>query len=994
MRGLWIGALFSILLGACAGSESITCDDGSVCPSTLTCAPNGGCASLIQIASCESRADGDSCSTGAGQGICNNGICLGDQCGNGVLDEGEVCDIAIQDAVGTCRSDCRKLEVCGDGIVDDAEQCDDGNQNDADGCTAECVPTNWVGKTIVVGKSSPANVDLDQPHDMFVDGGGNVFIVDKLNNQIVRLNFADNSVQVVAGNGMPGFSGDGGAATAAQLNTPRGVFVDGLGDIYIADRGNNRVRRVDATNGVISTVAGGADSLPPAADGNIATDAKFDGVYSVFVLGNGDFYMAETASQALSVSGEGRVWLVDADTGTLTTVAGGGELEPDDADGGLATSARLGRPSSISVVGVGDDAELYIAEGDTNRIRHVDSSGIITTVAGGGNLDPADADGGAATSARLKNPSDIEVVGAGTNLEFYIADSGYSRIRHVDSSGIISTVAGGGELMPDLAGGGLATSASLLPTWGIAVAGTSEDAELYITARGDNRVRHVDSAGIITTVVGEGDESSRSDGGLATSAPLNSPRGIFVVGTGVDAELYFAESSSNRIRHVDSSGMIATVAGGGNLPPAEADGELATKARLVRPWDVFVVEIGAGRELYISDSVDHLIRHVDSDGIITTVAGGGSLAPEDADGGLATGARLFSPKGIFVAGTGDAAELYIADSNHERIRHVDSDGTISTVAGTGAAGFSGGDNGLATLARLNRPSGIFVTGTGDATELYIADTGNRRIRHVDLNGVITTVAGGGILAGADAENVSAKSADLRSPEGIDVVGTGETVELFIAEASGHRIRHVDSDGIITTVVGRGESGASGDGGLATSARLSSPYDVCVVSAGAQAELYLAEATGNRIRHVDSNGIITTVAGETFPIATGLLANGSVGIGTDPQSIALRDGKWLVAGGTSGTVQEIDLEEDSLDVVAGRFWQEEATADLARFGSSSFGSVNGIAYNDASKLIYLSETEGNRIHVVATDDQANGVFPERCKNLEDLQYLQAMALARP
>ena len=882
MRGLWIGALFSVLLGGCVGSESVTCDDGSVCPSTLTCAPNGGCASLIQIAGCESRADGDSCSTGAGQGFCNFGICVGSQCGNGVLDEGESCDTGIALSEGECRSDCRAVEVCGNGVVEGAEQCDDKNQNDADGCSTECVRGEWSGTTLYGAGLLAADVSLRTPSGVFVNGDGNLFVADRGGGRILRVDALTSVTTVVAGTGSNVLSGDIVSASEERLAQPKGVFVDGLGDIYIADRGTERILRVDSATGLISTVAGGGEFSGGEADGRAATDAKFNGAYAVFVMGNGDFYIAEAGHRLEDGDvGDARVRLVDAATGVITTVAGGGDLAPDDADGGAAASAKLENVSSVYVVGVGDDAELYIAEREAGRVRHVDSDGVITTVAGGGDLAPDDADGGLATLARLSDPVGVAVVGEGPDADLYISERFSRRIRHVNSGGIITTVAGGGDLGSDAADGGLATSASLSELSGIAVVGSGENIKIYFSERDGNRVRLVDSSGIITTVVGGQSGGGPNQGGLATSVSLKNPVGISVVGSGADAELYIADSGNSLIRHVDSSGIITTVAGGGDIAPADADGVLATNASLRFPNGLFVIATGTGAEIYIADTNNSLIRRVDSSGIITTVAGGGEIAPADADGVLATTARLNRPHGIFVVGSGADAELYIADSFHDLIRHVDSSGIITTVAGGGSIAPADADGVLATDARLYFPDGISAVGTGSDTELYIVDRFNRLIRHVDSSGIITTVAGGGSIASADSDGVLATDAMLGIPRGISVVGAGADAEFYIADTTSSSIRYVNVDGIISTIVGTGASGVSGDGGLAKAAQLRQPLDIFLAGTGADAELYIADTSNNRIRRVDSSGNISTVAGQTYSVTRGLLATEGVGNGIGP-----------------------------------------------------------------------------------------------------------------
>jgi PKD repeat protein len=336
----------------------------------------------------------------------------------------------------------------------------------------------------------------------------------------------------------------------------------------------------------------------------------------------------------------------------------------------------------------------------------------------------------------------------------------------------------------------------------------------------------------ITTLAGTGTAGFAGDGGQATSAQLNLPTGVAVDGQG---NLYIADYVNHRIRKV-SSGIITTVAGTGTAGYS-GDGGQATSAQLDYP---FGVAVDAQGNLYIADQVNQRIRKV-SGGIITTVAGTGT-AGYSGDGGQATSAQLNNPIGVAVDGQGN---LYIADYMNHRIRKVSS-GIITTVAGTGTAGYSG-DGGQATSAQLDGPVGVGVDAQGS---VYIADQGNQRIRKLS-GGIITTVAGTG-TAGFLGDGGQATSAQLNSPFGVAVDGQGN---LYIADASNHRVRKV-SGGIITTVAGTGTSGYSGDGGQATSAQISEPVGVAV---DGQGNLYIADYDNQRIRKV-SGGIITTVAG--------------------------------------------------------------------------------------------------------------------------------------
>jgi YD repeat-containing protein len=353
-------------------------------------------------------------------------------------------------------------------------------------------------------------------------------------------------------------------------------------------------------------------------------------------------------------------------------------------------------------------------------------------------------------------------------------------------------------------------------------------AVLYL---GDGRRRSARDLGeVIETVAGTGVRGFSGDGGPATEARLSSPTGVAIDPEG---SFYIADGSYHRIRRVGPDGIIHTVAGMG-FWGFGGDGGPAIWAHLAHPTGV---AIGPEGSLYIADTSNHRIRRVGPDGIITTVAGTGSgdSGGFDGDGGPATAALLAMPTGVAI---GPEGSLYIADGSNHRIRRVGPDGIIHTVAGTGFRGFDG-DGGPATAARLNRHTGVAV---GPDGSLYIADTGNQRIRRVGPDGIITTVAGTG-SGGFDGDGGPATAARLSLPSGVAI---GPEGSLYIAEEDNHRIRRVGPDGIITTVAGTGSGGFDGDGGPATAARLSWPRGVAI---GPEGSLYIVDEGNRRIRRV-------------------------------------------------------------------------------------------------------------------------------------------------
>lgn len=329
-------------------------------------------------------------------------------------------------------------------------------------------------------------------------------------------------ITTVAGNGTQGYSGDGGQATNAELTNPAEIILDGVGNLYIADDGNHRVRKVNLS-GIISTIAG-------------------------------------TGTHGYS------------------------------GDGGPASAAELFDPTGICFDAVGN---LYIAEYGNSRIRMINTTEIISTVAGNGAFGFG-GDGGQATAAECNGPEGVTFDAQG-NL--YIADIYNNRIRKVNTAGIISTVVGNGTAGYS-GDGGQATAAALYQPQGIAFDATGN---LYIADSENNRIRRVNTGGIISTIVGNGTGAFSGDGGQATNAELNDPTGIAFDVTG---NLYLSDSENNRVRKVNAAGIISTVAGGGtNI----GDGELATVAELLGPCRVTFDAIG---NLYFAENSGNRIRKV------------------------------------------------------------------------------------------------------------------------------------------------------------------------------------------------------------------------------------------------------------------------------------------------------------------------------------------------------------------------------------------------
>lgn len=344
-------------------------------------------------------------------------------------------------------------------------------------------------------------------------------------------------------------------------------------------------------------------------------------------------------------------------------------------------------------------------------------------------------------------------------------------------------------------------------------------------AKGKKAISSSNSKYLITTVAGTGEAGYSGDNGIATDAKINIPYGIEVSENGT---FYIADRYNNRIRKVDPSGIISTFAGNGSSQII-CTNEPAQTAHIPLPEKI---DLGKDGSLYISSSVDHRIRKIDTQGLVRAVAGTGDPG-YNIDGIIATSSQINAPGGIAVDSAGN---LYIADMLNHRIRKVDQKGVIATIAGTGTPGYSG-DNGTAKRAQIDSPNSIVVTSDGS---LYFTHGVHPRIRKISPQGEITTIAGTGVSGFSDdgADATKAQLSDWLS------VAVGPDDILYIVDHNNHRILYIDDKGFIRTIAGTGVQGFSGDNGIATQAKLAHPTSISITQDNL---LYVADADNNRIR---------------------------------------------------------------------------------------------------------------------------------------------------
>ncbi|MBZ5625266.1 MAG: hypothetical protein LAQ69_42180 [Acidobacteriia bacterium] len=654
---------------------------------------------------------------------------------------------------------------------------------------------------------------------------GDIYFIDSSANSILRVTSLG-QLRLVAGNGFAAYSGDGGPAVNASLLNPTAIAVDSSGNLYIADYGSERIRKVDR-NGIITTVAGNGD-YQWSGDGGPATKAGMDPL-GVAVDAAGNLYISDYYNR--------RIRKVTPDGG-ISTIAGNGNYQSA-GDNSPAVQAAINCDQYMAVDPQGN---VYFFDVNSYTVRKVSTTGIITRFAGNGFFDFPSQSGIAALNSGLTYPAGLAADNSGN---VYITE--YNVIRKVNAQGVISILAGNSSFGSS-GDGGPAVNATLHYPDGV---GVDAFGAVVISDSGNNKIRRVDINGTISTVAGNGGAAFSGDGARAEISLLASPESVALDKQG---NLYIADNQNSRIRKVTPQGIISTFAGTG-VPGDTGDTGLATAATITDPWGIALDPAG---NLYIAEYEGCRVRKVGVNGMITTVAGQGpSTQPgtrgacaSDGDGGPATKANLRGPIDMAADGAGN---VYIAEPLESRIRKIAPDGRISTLAGVdGTPGYNG-DNIAASRAYLNYPFRIAVDGSGN---LYVADQSNHRVRKIDTSGTITTVAGNG-TQGFSGDNGPAVQAKLDYPSAVAVDNNG-TVYI----ASGARIRQVTRDGTISTIAGNGSSLLSGDGGIATNAGLSA-LGMVVDAAG---NLYIADPDNNRVRLVSIAAPVFTVSPNTLSLS--------------------------------------------------------------------------------------------------------------------------------
>jgi sugar lactone lactonase YvrE len=828
--------------------------------------------------------------------------------------------------------------------------------------------------------------EFNFPAGVAVDNAGNVYVADGQNYTIRQIT-AGGVVTTLAG--QPGYPGSAdGTGSAAQFGFPRGIAVDSVGNMYVADDGNNTIRVV-TPGGAVKTLAGLAGTSG-SGDGT-GTDARFNGPNGIAVDSAGNVYVADMYNHTIRKVSPG---------GAVTTLAGlAGSGGSDD---GVGSAARFYYPAGVAVDGKGN---VFVADSYNFTIRMVTPAGVVTTLGGAPGTDAGYARDGAGYSARFRIPQGVAVDSAGnlfiadyfncsvslarpvvytpytfTTLagstgygsgdgigraaqfnqpwgvavdaagNVYVTDYGNFTIRKVTPRGVVTTMAGIAGIPARSTIFGYLSSAAdadgtgndarfgaliIDPFFGYQFTygpeGIAADpvGNLYVADTYNGTIRKITAAGVVTTFAGLAGSYGALDG-VGSAARFYSPSAIATDSAG---NVYVADEASQLIRKVSAAGVVKTLAGMA-MSAGSADGTNST-ARFNHPAGIAVDGSGT---IYVADRYSHTIRKVTPAGVVTTLAG---LAanPGNVDG-TGSAARFYYPMGLAVD---SAKNVYVADGDNSTIRKITPTGVVTTLAGSTNYGSA---DGVGSAAQFDFPSSVAVDSAGN---VYVADQYNNTIRKVTPGGAVTTLAG---LAGGGYGSTDGAQASFNNPIGVAADAAGN---VYVADTDNHTIRRVAPDGFVTTVAGM-PGNAGSDNGTNGAARF---YDPAAVTMGPDGNLYVADTDNQTIRRVSPDGVVRTVAGQA-----GYSGNND-GTGIDahfynPYGITTDGTNLYVADTYNNTIRRVTLDGvvTTLAGLAGSFGTADGTGSAARFSSP-----NGVAADSAGN-IYVADFDYGLIRKVS------------------------------
>ena len=637
-----------------------------------------------------------------------------------------------------------------------------------------------------------ANANFNIPEDVAVDAAGNVYVADTNNHKIRKIT-PSGVVTTLAGSGSSGATN--GVGTAASFNAPASIAVDASGNLYVADRDNHKIRKINPS-GVVTTLAG--SGAQGAADG-IGTAASFAIPNGVAVDADGNVYVADWSNH--------KIRKITA-AGVVTTLAGSGSIGARD---GTGIDASFNAPQGVTVDATGN---VYVADSYNNKIRKITAAGVVSTFV----LRYYSPDN---TSPDMYYPRSVAVDAAGN---VYVADMYNNRIIKITPEFSVTTLAGGNNgISGDTNGTGKA--ARFNNPAGIAIDAAGK---VYVADSGNTIIRKIDAAGVVTSLAGS--SRYRTTDGTGSAASFSTPSDVAVDATG---NVYVADGL-NKIRKITAAGVVTTLAEIG----------------------INCVAVDAAGNVYVADFYNNKIIKITDAGIVTTLAGSGLQGATD---GIGTAASFNYPSGLAIDAAGN---VYVADGRNYKIRKITPAGVVTTLAGSGSSGVT---DGIGTAASFQDPSGIAVDATGN---IYVADSSNQKIRKITPAGVVTTLAGSGSRGAIDGTGTAAS---FNNPTGVAVDAAGN---VYVADSDNQKIRKINAAGVVTTLAGSGTAGAID--GTGTAASFNNPTGVAVDVTG---NVYVADRFNNKIRKINNNGFRinpTLPAGLSFDETTGEISGTPTG----------------------------------------------------------------------------------------------------------------------
>ena len=791
-----------------------------------------------------------------------------------------------------------------------------------------------VGSTDDTGTAARFN----QPTGTAVDSAGNVYVADSGNNVIRKVTPAGVVTTFAGTAGLTG-SADG-TGTAARFSLPRGIAIDSAGTLYIADTGNDTIRKITSA-GVVTTVAGAAGQYG-AADGQ-GTAARFNFPNGVSVDGAGNIYVADAINNAIRKV---------TPNGSVTTLAGLAGAPAGRVDG-AGNVARFAKPTGVAVDPAGN---VYVADDDNQQIRKISPTGVVTTVAGvSGNSGTLDGNGYYNNPGLFYLPASTATDAAGN---IYVADMGNNTIRMVTPTGVVTTFAGSPLAYGRLDGTG--SAASFTSPAGVAL---DSAGNVYVADTGNHTIRMITSAGVVTTLAGTAGTAGAADGS-GTSATFNYPSGVAADSAG---NVYVADYDNHTIRKITPAGQVTTLAGTAGII-GHADG-LGAAASFSYPRAVTVDSAG---NVYVADTGNHTIRKITPGGLVMTLAGSaGSAGNADGAGNIA---RFNGPSCL---AADQAGNIFVADTNSSTIRKITPAGVVTTIGGM--AGVVGNTDAAGTASRFNNLTGIAVAPNG---ALCIADTRNQTIRVGVLPGG-TGGSGGGSggtggtggsgstvsagdsggtggsspsvgAIGATNSNNPAGVGFLLHPSGLALDSIGFT---YVSDTANNCVKVIASDSTISVFAGKSGAAGSADG-TGTSATFNGPIGL---ARDASNSVYVCDTGNATIRKITSTGVVTTLAGS--PGSRGTQdGTGSAALFSSPTGIVVDSaGNLYVTDSINSTIRMITS--------AGVVTTYAGTAKKSGYqdgtvANALFNNPTGLAI-DANDNLFIADTYNNVIRKINT-----------------------------